>query len=236
MNKDLAEIFDKRFASSNAEEIVSFFALEYENKLAFSSSMGAEDQVLTHMIWTKYPGTRIFTLDTGRLFKETYELMEKVSQRYKRSIEIYFPSREDVEKMVSEKGINLFYKSIENRKKCCHVRKTMPLLRALSGVEVWITGIRRDQALSRYSAPVVEWSDQYKLLKINPLRDWTQEMVWDYIKKNNVPYNDLHDQGFPSIGCEPCTRAILAGEDIRAGRWWWETPDSKECGIHNSGK
>jgi phosphoadenosine phosphosulfate reductase len=236
MNKELAEEFDKRFTKSDAETVLSFFIKEYGMNLAFSSSMGAEDQVLTHMIWTEYPDTRIFTLDTGRLFQETYELMDKIRQRYGRSIEIYFPAREDVEKMVSEKGINLFYTNIENRMKCCHIRKTVPLSRALKGVEVWVTGIRRDQAITRYAAPMVEWNDQYKLLKINPLRDWTQEMVWDYIHKNDIPYNSLHDKGFPSIGCAPCTRAISTGEDIRAGRWWWELAENKECGIHVSGK
>ena len=149
---------------------------------------------------------------------------------------IFFPAKEQVEKMVDEKGINLFYRSIENRKECCHIRKTEPLSRALKGVDVWITGIRREQAITRYSAPMVEWNSQYNLLKINPLRDWTEAMVWDYIKVNDIPFNKLHEQGFPSIGCQPCTRAVKPGEDIRAGRWWWENPENKECGIHVKGK
>jgi len=232
MNKELAVKLDLRFAKSDAETVLSFFINEYGRNLAFSSSMGAEDQVLTDMIWTKYPETRIFTLDTGRLFQESYELMDKIEERYNRRIEIFFPDKAEVEKMVAEKGINLFYKSIDNRKECCHIRKTVPLSRALSGVEAWVTGIRRDQAITRYAAPLVEWNEQYKLLKINPLRDWTQEMVWDYIRKHDLPYNKLHDNGFPSIGCAPCTRAISPSEDIRAGRWWWELPENKECGIH----
>jgi phosphoadenosine phosphosulfate reductase len=236
MNKELAEQYDSRFGKSDAESVLQFFIREFGDKLAFSSSLGAEDQVLTHMIWTKHPETRIFTLDTGRLFQEAYELMDKTNKRYGRSIQVFFPSREDVERMVSEKGINLFYDSVDNRKECCHVRKTLPLSRALQGVEAWVTGIRRDQAVTRYAAPMVEWNDQYKLLKINPLRDWTHEMVWDYIRSNDIPYNILHDKGFSSIGCSPCTRAITSGEDIRAGRWWWEQPENKECGIHITGK
>jgi phosphoadenosine phosphosulfate reductase len=158
--------------------------------------------------------------------------MDKIEERYNRRIEIFFPDKAEVERMVAEKGINLFYKSIDNRKECCHIRKTVPLSRALSGVEAWVTGIRRDQAITRYAAPMVEWNEQFKLLKINPLRDWTQEMVWDYIRNHDLPYNKLHDNGFPSIGCAPCTRAISPSEDIRAGRWWWELPENKECGIH----
>jgi phosphoadenosine phosphosulfate reductase len=236
MNRETGEELDKRFATSDAETVLNFFLKEYGNKLAFSSSLGAEDQVLTDMIWTRFPDTRIFTLDTGRLFQETYDLMEKISQRYNKSIEVFFPDKESIEKMVSEKGINLFYRSIDNRKECCNVRKTVPLGRALIGVEVWVTGIRRDQAITRYAAPMVEWNEQYKLLKVNPLRDWTKEMVLEYIHNHDLPYNILHDKGFPSIGCAPCTRAITAGEDVRAGRWWWELPENKECGIHANGK
>jgi len=236
MSKELADELDKRFAKSEAESVLDYFIHEYKEKLSFSSSLGAEDQVLTHMMWTKYPETRIFTLDTGRLFQETHTLIEKVSEKYGRRIEVYYPNTEKLEKLVNEKGINLFYHSIENRKECCHTRKTEPLSRALAGVEIWITGIRREQAITRYSTPMVEWNDQYKLLKVNPLRDWTEEMVWNYIRENEIPYNELHDKGFPSIGCAPCTRAVNRGEDVRAGRWWWEQPENKECGIHVTGK
>jgi len=236
MSKELAAELDVRFAKSGAEDILRFFTSEFKTKLAFSSSLGAEDQVLTHMIWNIYPAARIFTLDTGRLYQETYNLIEKVADKYGQRLEIYFPDNKKVEKLVAEKGVNLFYQSVANRKECCHIRKTEPLSRALEGVEAWVTGIRREQAITRYSAPMVEWNDQYKLLKINPLRDWTEEMVWDYIRENDIPYNELHDKGFPSIGCAPCTRAVSEGEDLRAGRWWWEQPENKECGIHVTGK
>jgi phosphoadenosine phosphosulfate reductase len=236
MSRELASELDKRFAKSEAESVLDYFINEYKSKLAFSTSLGAEDQVLTHMIWSKYPEARIFTLDTGRLFQDTYELIDKVHSKYGKRLEIFFPDKENVEKMVAEKGVNLFYQSIENRKECCHTRKTEPLGRALSGVEAWVTGIRREQAVTRYSTPMVEWNDQYKLLKVNPLRDWTEEMVWEYIRKHDIPYNTLHDKGFPSIGCAPCTRAVAKGEDVRAGRWWWEQPENKECGIHVTGK
>ena len=236
MSKEIADELNKRFVKSDSQSIISFLIEEYAEKLAFSSSLGAEDQVLTHIIWSLDPDVRIFTLDTGRLFQETYELLDRISQRYGRHIEVIFPASEAVERMVSEKGINLFYKSVENRKECCNIRKTEPLLRALKGVDAWITGIRRDQSITRYAAPIVEWNDEYKLIKINPLRDWTIDMVWDFIRENDLPYNPLHDRGFPSIGCAPCTRAINPGEEIRAGRWWWELPENKECGIHTHGK
>lgn len=232
MSKEIAEKLDLQFAKSSAEEVLDYFTREYSGDVVFSSSLGAEDQVITHMLWSEKAETRIITLDTGRLFQECYDLIDKVAERYGRRIEVYFPDKEKVEQMVNENGLNLFYKSIENRKNCCHIRKTEPLSRALQGIRVWITGIRRDQAITRYSTPMVEWNEQYKLLKINPLRDWDIEKVWEYIRKHEVSYNKLHDQGYPSIGCAPCTRAIAQGEDIRAGRWWWENPESKECGIH----
>ncbi len=236
MSKELAAELDERFAKSDANDVLRYFTDKYKTKLAFSSSLGAEDQVLTHMIWKIYPEARIFTLDTGRLYQETYNLIEKVADKYGKRLEVYFPDNKKVEELVAKKGVNLFYHSIENRKECCHIRKTEPLSRALEGIEAWVTGIRREQAVTRYSATMVEWNEQYKLLKINPLRDWTEEMVWNYIRENDIPYNELHDKGFPSIGCAPCTRAVNKGEDLRAGRWWWEQPENKECGIHVSGK
>ena len=158
--------------------------------------------------------------------------MAVTKSRYKINIDVYFPIAEKIQKMVNEKGINLFYDSVENRKECCFIRKIEPLQRAFKGLDAWICGLRRDQSVTRQDMKLVEWDDNNKLIKINPLIDWSEEHLWDYIKENNVPYNKLHDKGFPSIGCQPCTRAIEKGEDVRAGRWWWENPETKECGLH----
>jgi len=166
------------------------------------------------------------------MFPESYDLLDTTSKRYKVNIEVFFPDSTEVEKMVSDKGINLFYESIENRKLCCKIRKIDPLDRALSGVDFWISGLRREQSITRHDAKMVEWDTNNGKIKINPLIEWSEENLWDYIKEKNIPYNRLHDKGFPSIGCQPCTRAISEGEDIRAGRWWWEDAANKECGLH----
>ena len=216
----------------NAREIVEYITTEYHGKVALGSSLGAEDQVLTDMLLKTGRSVKIFTLDTGRIFQETYNLIDKTNKKYGIKIDVYFPNRNQVETMVKEKGVNLFYESIENRKLCCHIRKVEPLKRALNGMDIWITGLRKDQSITRFYSKLVEWDEEHKVLKVNPLLEWREKDVWDYIKTNDVPYNELHDKGFPSIGCQPCTRAVLAGEDIRAGRWWWETSEQKECGIH----
>jgi len=195
--------------------------------------LGAEDQVLTDMVMHIDPEVRVFTLDTGRMFPENYDLIDKTNQAYRMKMDVFFPDYRKVEEMVSERGINLFYNSIENRKLCCHIRKIEPLKRALSELDIWICGLRSDQAVTRINTKLLEWDETNGLLKLNPLADWSHEQVWDYIRKKNVPYNVLHDKGFLSIGCQPCTRAIEAGEDVRAGRWWWEKPESKECGLQN---
>lgn len=214
------------------QESIAWFLNEFGNKIALSNSMGAEDQVLTDMICKIDKTTKIFTLDTGRIFPETYDLIDRTNKRYGIKIQVFFPDAEKVERMVNEKGINLFFESIENRKECCHIRKIEPLKRAFKDLDVWICGLRRDQSVTRTEVDIVEWDEHNALVKFNPLVDWTEEQMWNYIKENKVPYNRLHDQGFPSIGCQPCTRAIEDGEDIRAGRWWWENPESKECGLH----
>lgn len=234
--KERVDDLNRQFERNDALSVLQWFLKEYKGKIALSSSMGAEDQVLTDMVMKIDPEIRIFTLDTGRLFYETYELIERTSLRYKKNIEVYFPSPDDVEAMVAEKGINLFYQSIENRKECCRVRKIEPLKRAFRGLDVWICGLRRNQSATRTGNQMVEWDEANGLIKLNPLIDWSEQDVWEYIKANGVPYNPLHDKGFPSIGCQPCTRAIEPGEDIRAGRWWWENPDTKECGLHNQKK
>jgi len=226
------EKLQKLTLNKSPEEIIKIFLDKFKDKIAFSSSLGAEDQVITDMISKIDRSAKIFTLDTGRVFPETYDLMDRTSKRYKMPIEVYFPNSKQVEEMVNEKGINLFFDSIENRKLCCHTRKLEPLKRAFKGLDVWICGLRRDQSITRNDVQIVEWDDANGLIKLNPIVDWTEEQVWKYIKVNRVPYNRLHDKGFPSVGCQPCTRAIVEGEDLRAGRWWWENPETKECGLH----
>jgi phosphoadenosine phosphosulfate reductase len=226
------EELNRKFSKSAPEEVLKYFLENFKGRIVFASSMGAEDQVLTDMIVRIDPEVKIFTLGTGRLFKETTELIEITNKKYDIHIEVRSPDKAEVEQMVKEKGLDLFYKSVDNRKLCCSIRKKHPLKKALTGMDVWICGLRREQSITRYSTPLVENDLENGLLKINPLFEWTEEMVWDYIRKNNVPYNILHEQGFPSIGCQPCTRAIKSGEDIRSGRWWWEESENKECGLH----
>ncbi len=226
--------YSRRFANMEAGDLLAEVLRAHPGKAVFSTSLGAEDQVITHMLATQGFREGIFTLDTGRLFPETYELIEKTCVRYGIRIEVFFPDTGKVEQMVREKGINLFYQSIENRKLCCHVRKTEPLRRALSGKEIWITGLRREQSPTRQDLALAQWDAANQIIKVNPLLEWSEEQVWKYIHQHKIPYNTLHDKGFPSIGCQPCTRAILPGEDVRAGRWWWENPDTRECGLHTS--
>jgi phosphoadenosine phosphosulfate reductase len=231
MQSQLSEL-QKLVQNKSPQEIIQLFFEKFKNKIAFSNSFGAEDQVITDMISKIDKSLKIFTLDTGRLFPETYDIIERTSKRYGIPIQIFFPDAMQVEKMVNEKGVNLFFESIENRKQCCHIRKIEPLKRAFSGLDVWICGLRRSQSITRNEVQIVEWDENNGLIKLNPLVDWTEEQVWAYIQENKVPYNRLHDKGFPSVGCQPCTRAIEKGEDLRAGRWWWENPETKECGLH----
>lgn len=226
------EALNEQLKDKSAEEVLTFFLKEYKGKVALSSSMGAEDQVLTHMMLTIDPHASVFTLDTGRVFPETYDTIDATNKKYNTHIEVFFPQASRVEEMVNSKGINLFYDSIENRKLCCNIRKIEPLQRALSNVDVWVTGLRKDQSVTRFFTKMVEWDEAYQCIKINPLLNWREKDVWAFINENNVPYNKLHDRGYPSIGCQPCTRAIEKGEDVRAGRWWWELPEHKECGLH----
>jgi len=210
------------------------------DEITLASSFGAEDVVLIDM-WTSLKdenfSPKIFTLDTGRLPQETYDLMDIIMDKYKIKIDVYFPDAKAVEDMVKEYGFNLFYKSIELRQLCCKIRKVEPLKRALQGKKAWITGLRREQSVTRKDIKKVEVDEaNNSIIKINPLIDWKEEDVWNYIKEKNIPYNYLHDKGYPSIGCLPCTRAVKKIEDIRAGRWWWEAPDKKECGLHKRAK
>lgn len=224
---------NQQFNGSTPQELLRYFLDEFKGRIGLSTSLSIEDQMLTDMIASLHPSTRIFTLDTGRLFPETYSLIEKTARKYPSiHLEVFFPDATEVEQMVSESGINLFYDGIEQRKRCCNIRKLQPLRRAFEGLEVWICGLRREQSVTRSDMQAVEWDEANKLIKLNPLIDYSEEQVWEYIRANKVPYNQLHDKGFPSIGCQPCTRAVAPGEEIRSGRWWWENPEHKECGLH----
>lgn len=232
IDKKTIQDWNKSFENESPEVLLHFFLNHFKSKIALSSSMGPEDQVLTEMTTSIFPNTKIFTLDTGRLFPETYDLIDRTSKKYNTPIKVYFPEAAEVEKMVSSHGINLFFDSIENRKHCCSVRKLKPLARAINGLDAWITGLRREQSVTRNYLQMIEWDEANGLVKINPLINWTEQDVWDYIKLKNIPTSPLHNKGFASIGCQPCTRAIEAEEDVRAGRWWWENPETKECGLH----
>ena len=219
--------------SKSAEQLIQWSMDQYGLKAGLACSFGMEDMILIDIIAKLKGPISIFTLDTGRLHEETYEVMEKVRSHYGLEIKTYFPNSEKVEKLVREKGFFSFKENIENRKECCEIRKIEPLKRALSELDAWVTGLRRDQAVTRTATPkVLEDIDHPPLVKINPLADWTQTQVEAYIDQHKVPINALHKKNFPSIGCAPCTRPIGPGEDIRAGRWWWENPEHKECGLH----
>lgn len=213
-------------------EALTALAITYPGQVIFSTSFGWEDQVITQMIFTNHIPIKVFTLETGRLFAETYYVWNRTMEIYGQPVHAYYPSNELLEQMVNTKGPNSFYESVENRKECCGIRKVEPLKRALAGNKCWITGIRAEQSQSRQFMNNVEWDGQNQLIKYHPLYIWTLDEVKDYIEKNNIPYNTLHDKGFPSIGCAPCTRAVQPGEDFRAGRWWWEDHTKKECGLH----
>ena len=220
--------------NASAEEVLSWALGRFKPRIALASSFQVEESVLIDMmVRLGGPEIRVFTLDTGRLNQETYDCMDAIRNRYGIAIEVFLPDAGKVEKMVAENGLNLFYRSVELRKTCCAIRKVEPLKRALRGLGAWITGLRREQAVTRTGVRKVEFDrDHGGIPKINPLADWNQRQVWDYIVAHGVPYNKLHDQGYPSIGCAPCTRTIRPWEDVRAGRWWWEAPDAKECGLH----
>lgn len=212
-------------------ESLKFLADKYPSKVVFSTSLGQEDQVITDAIFKNDFNIKVFTLDTGRLFQETYELIDRTRSRYKNNIEIYFPNTDKVQQLTTTKGLNSFYESVENRKECCFIRKIEPLKRALAGAEVWITGLRAEQSENRNDMKIWEWDEGNKVWKFNPLIHWTYDDVLKYIADNKVPDNSLHKKGFISIGCQPCTRAIASDEHPRAGRWWWEE-SKKECGLH----
>ncbi len=231
-NKNKISLWNEALKDAETVEILQWAGKEFSSKVKFASSLGLEDQVITDMIVKSVPEIPVFTLDTGRLFQETYNLIQETEDKYNIKISVFFPDTNDVQTMVANHGVNLFYNSIELRKMCCHTRKVKPLNRAFSGLDSWVCGLRREQAVSRTDVDTVQWDAANKLVKVNPLYNWSEDDLWQYIKKHNVPYNKLHNQGFSSIGCASCTRAVKDGDDVRAGRWWWELPEQKECGLH----
>jgi len=234
VNERFLEAERDRLRDATPNEVLRWAAETFPERVALATSLGAEDQALIHMLASHRldEDIDVFMLDTGRLFYETHDLLAETQERYGLDIRLYFPDSRDVEAAVNENGVNYFRQSVDKRKHCCFIRKVKPLRRALAGRDAWITGLRREQSTTRQGAEVLEWDAGNGLYKINPLWNWSEERVWEFIRENGVPYNHLHDQGFPSIGCAPCTRAVQPGEDPRAGRWWWERPETKECGIH----
>jgi len=231
MSKDIATI-KQNIAGLDPVAALRLLSETFAGKIIFSTSFGWEDQVITQMIFSNNLPIKVFTLETGRLFPETYYTWNRTLEIYGQPIHAYYPQAAAVEQMVSTKGPSSFYESVENRKECCGIRKIEPLKRALAGNELWITGIRADQSANREDMENLEWDEGNQLIKFHPIFDWSLKEVKAYINKHNIPYNPLHDKGFPSIGCAPCTRAVREGEDFRAGRWWWEDQSKKECGLH----
>ena len=233
INHEDAAALNRRFEGQDARAVVAWATGEFGQLLTQANSLGMEDMVLTDMLVSCNPQQRVFVLDTGRLHQETYDVIGEARARYHMEFEVYFPDTKQVEDLVRSKGPNSFYESQENRKECCAIRKVEPLRRALADAQAWVTGLRREQSLDRAQTPIVEVDTAHGgILKINPLVEWTEAQVREYIRAYAVPVNVLHDRGFPSIGCAPCTRAIAEGEDARAGRWWWEDSAKKECGLH----
>jgi len=237
MNRETVEKLNLELSGKTPDEIirraVEFFGA---TSIALASSFGAEDQVITDILHHQKLHVPVFTLDTGRLPQETYDVLDATRNRYGIKIEVFFPETSAVEAMVNNYGANLFYESVELRRECCRTRKVRSLTKKLSTLKAWISGLRREQSVTRTAVAAVEWDAAFGLYKINPLAEVSEAWVWEYIKTHNVPYNALHDIGYPSIGCAPCTRAVKPGEDIRAGRWWWEIAEHRECGLHREHK
>ena len=231
---NLVDFLNEELKENTIVEKLNYLEDAHRGSVIFTTSFGYEDQVITDIIFKNNFNVKVITLDTGRLFPETYKVYNSTLDKYKKSISVYFPPAEKVEEMVNKKGPYSFYESLENRKECCFIRKVIPLKRALKGNEIWITGLRASQSENRNDLQEFEWDEGNQIIKYNPLLNWSLEETIDYIKENHVPYNILHDRGFVSIGCEPCTRAIKPGEDFRAGRWWWEQNSGKECGLHET--
>jgi phosphoadenosine phosphosulfate reductase len=233
MKEETVKKVQSMVAGKNPEEALRLLSTEFAaSGLIFSTSFGIEDQAIAHIIFSNHLPINVFTLDTGRLFPETYSTWNRTKEVYHQPITGFAPLHEPLQKMISEKGPNSFYESVENRKQCCDIRKVEPLKRALKGNGIWITGIRKEQSANRTNLTSAEWDAANQLIKYHPLFDWSFEEVKKYISQHTIPYNPLHDKGFPSIGCQPCTRAVKSGDDPRSGRWWWEDTTKKECGLH----
>ncbi len=216
----------------NELDTLEFLAERFSGRIVFSSSFSFEDQAISHMILSNNLPIQIFTLDTGRMFAETYSVWNSSNEKYHTKIKAYYPNQQQLQEFIEEKGPNSFYESVDNRKRCCHIRKVEPLQRALAGKELWVTGLRAQHSAARHDLPLFEWDEINQVVKYHPILHWSFDEVKAYIRENNIPYNPLHDRGFVSIGCAPCTRAVKEGEDFRAGRWWWEDAGKKECGLH----
>lgn len=230
--KDKVSELSGRIQNLPPQEAIALLAKEFYGKIIFSTSFSWEDQAISHLIFSNNIPVKVFTLDTGRLFTETYYVWSRTVEMYKAKIDAYYPNQQLLQEFVTERGPNSFYESVENRKGCCYIRKVEPLKRALAGNELWITGLRSEHSPERHDLPMLEWDETNNILKFHPLLHWTTDEVKSFINTNGIPYNTLHDKGFVSIGCQPCTRAIQPGDDFRAGRWWWEDKASKECGLH----
>jgi thioredoxin-dependent adenylylsulfate APS reductase len=227
----LAHVYETR----SPQEVLKWMLEHFGSQAAICTSLQADGMAILDMAWRIDPKVRVFTIDTGRLPQETYALLDQVREKYNLEIEVYFPDATQVESIVRRHGTNLFYRSVQSRLLCCEARKVLPLQRVLNTLDAWVTGLRRDQSSTRATVSKIELDvDHGGLIKVNPLADWTEEQVWNYIRTNNVPYHPFYDHGYTSIGCAPCTRPTKAGEDPRAGRWWWETGAVKECGMHCS--
>lgn len=224
------QLLEKASVGAFNDGFLEVLANRFPGEVVFSTSFSYEDQVVTHLI--KNLNIDIFTLDTGRLFEQTYETWTSSRAFFKKNIKAYYPDPQSLQQLVSENGPDSFYQSVEKRKACCNIRKVIPLKKALQGYKVWITGLRSEHSAERKEMPQLEWDPDHQVIKFHPILHWTTEQVQDYVKAYHLPYNQLHKKGFVSIGCEPCTRAIKEGEDFRAGRWWWEDADKKECGLH----
>lgn len=236
VGSERARQLSREWSGRSPEAVIQLAVEEFgPDRVAFATSLGAEDQVILDLLHRTGLGVCVFTLDTGRLPQETYDLLDETRRRYGRSVQVLFPDAPQVERLVSAHGPNLFYESVDLRRECCRVRKVEPLRRKLSTVDAWICGLRREQSVTRTGLDLVEWDGSFGLFKINPLVDVSESWVWEYIGNHKVPYNRLHDQGYPSIGCAPCTRPVAPGEDLRSGRWWWEQAEHRECGLHRRG-
>lgn len=229
-----ASLLARDIAGQDAASVLQSLSGKFPGAITFSTSFSKEDQVITHLLRQQTPDATIFTLDTGRFFRETYDVWASTNAHFGIRIEAYFPERPDIEQYLGQNGPNAFYESVELRKECCFIRKVAPLKRALAGYSVWVTGLRAAHSSSRQHLKEIEWDETHQIIKYNPLLYWNDEEVDAYIRKYQLPYNSLHDKGYLSIGCEPCTRPVRPGEDFRAGRWWWEDNSKKECGLHTS--